>query len=246
MNQQFHCWAHTHRGNQNWKRHVYPSVHHSTEKILQYLPWPKCWFLLIEETKSLHDLSEHLSVILLLPIMAIERQLPKWRGTHEVNGEVRVLLTATAPQPISLPSLATSRSFTPIMLSPFLLAFCTSVSWVSFLVLERLCFLLSQGCGCLCLQWSPPSASSVLAAQLRNHLPVRAACPGSCPGQVLCHVSSMRAWLSFWLLSASRCALGLGVEVSWEQGLSICVFLPLQCPYLMTSAAPMRQAVNVF
>ena len=145
------CYKHTHWGNQNWKRHVYPNVHRSTEKILKHLPLPKCWFLLIEETESLHDLSEHLSVILLLWIMAIKRQLPKWHGTQEVNGEVRVFLTATAPQPISLPSLATFCSFTPIILSPFPLALCTSVSWVSSLALERLCFLLSQGCGCLCL-----------------------------------------------------------------------------------------------
>ena len=140
-----------------------------------------------------------------------------------INGEVRVLLTATAPQPISLPSLATSCSFTPIMLSPFPLALCTSVSWVSFLVLERLCFLLSQGCGCPCLQWSPPSASSVLTAQLRNHLPVRAACPGSCPGQVLYHVSSMRAWFSFWLLSASHCALGLCGSILRAGTVHLCV-----------------------
>ena len=34
--------GHTHRGNQNWKRHMYPSVHHSTVYNSQDMEEPRC------------------------------------------------------------------------------------------------------------------------------------------------------------------------------------------------------------
>ena len=34
--------GHTHRGNQNWKRHVYPNVHHSTFIIAKTWKQPRC------------------------------------------------------------------------------------------------------------------------------------------------------------------------------------------------------------
>ena len=41
MTQQSHCWAYTPR-NQIWKRHVYPSVHHSTVYNSQNMEKPRC------------------------------------------------------------------------------------------------------------------------------------------------------------------------------------------------------------
>ena len=44
--------GHTHRGNQNWKKHIYPSVHHSTVYNSQDLEYPladewirKLWYI---------------------------------------------------------------------------------------------------------------------------------------------------------------------------------------------------------
>ena len=34
--------GHTHQGNQNWKRHVYPNVHHSTVYNSQDMKQPRC------------------------------------------------------------------------------------------------------------------------------------------------------------------------------------------------------------
>lgn len=120
-------------------------------------------------------------------------KLPKWHGTKVLNGEVKSLIIIISPLPISLPSLARPSCALP-------LSFCTTspcsllpVTWVSCKVLERLCFLLSQGLGSLYSLSLMPHLFSPLSSGITSTgegFPVREACPSSCPNQVFCYTSS--------------------------------------------------------
>lgn len=112
-------------------------------------------------------------------------------------------------------------SFTLIILSPFPLALCTSVSWVSFLALKRFVPLI-PGLWLPLSVMVPPSASSVLTAQLLNPPQSEAAFPT--PVQVKClSCIPMIARLSFWLLSISLCSWAVGGSILRARTVHFCV-----------------------
>ena len=114
--------------------------------------------------------------------MAIERQLPKRHGTHEANGEVRVLWTITAPQPISYhhqPHHATSPQ-----------SCCTPSPLLSAHLSHEFLPLFWKGCafsypsGCLCLyglyplppRFSPLSSGIISRSGQLAPAPVQVKC----------------------------------------------------------------------
>ena len=145
----------------------------------------------------------------------------------------------------------------PIILSPLPLALCTSVTLSFLQCFGKALLSLTTGLGLPLTEMVSTPCPSFLTAQLRNHVPVRAAYPSSCPSQALCYVSSMTVRLSFWaLLSAAHAALGLQFDQVWffpwgwkcpesRNRVRFCASLSLQCLHLIKFVAPKKRATKV-